>query len=230
MQKSKEQFVSRIRLFWFTSKPPVMWADRKTCCLREWDGTCPLPVFHRCVSSRCTERLPTYALRTGLWGGSFHVHSPLPSNTNKAWSFLHLPFQIVPTHHSSPYPCLSVQYFPDSALPTHQHKVSPLSLYSFPPFSNLGHFFYLDTLVNSRLRDVLAIFLTPSLLFCLQEAKVVWEIKSSMQLGKLFTAVGIKVTAILANPKRKPSRRQQNPLKISKQVLDFDAKKPHHFS
>lgn len=34
------------------------------------------------------------------------------------------------------------------------------------------------------------------------------QIKSGMQLGKLFISVSIKVTGILADPKMKPSRRQ----------------------
>lgn len=84
IQKSSEWFISRIsRLFWFTSEPPVMWAGGRTCWLREQDDTSPLPVFHRSVSGRCTVRLLTCALWTGLWRGSFPVHSLPSSNTHK---------------------------------------------------------------------------------------------------------------------------------------------------
>jgi len=90
----------------------------------------------------------------------------------------------------------------------HQHKVSPLSLSSFPPIPNLGHVSYSETPVNSGLGGLLTSSLTPALLFCLHEAEVAWEINSSKQLGKLFSSVGIKLTTILADPKIKPSRKQ----------------------
>lgn len=109
-------------------------------------------------------RLLTYTLKTGLWGGSFPVCSPLPSNT-KLGHFRTFPFTLFQPPTCRLYPCLSVQYFPVSVLPIHQHKVSPLSLSLFPPFPNLGYFFYLDTLVNltQRCTDHLSYFF-PALL------------------------------------------------------------------
>lgn len=67
---------------WFTSEPPVMRVGGRSCWLREQD-TSPLPVFHRCVSGRYTGRLLTCVLWTGLWRGSFPVHSLTSSNTHR---------------------------------------------------------------------------------------------------------------------------------------------------
>lgn len=90
---------------------------------------------------------------------------------------------------------------PSSYLSQLSSTVLPLSLSSFSPFPNLDHICYSGTPVTSGLGGS-----THFLHLCSSASKK--QIKSSMQLGKLFIRVGIKVTGISGDPKMKPSRRQ----------------------
>lgn len=121
--------ISPLRLFWFTSEPPVTWADGRTYQLRKQDETSPLPVFHKCVSSRCTVGLLTCALWTRLWRGSFPVHSPAPSThkQHRAWPFFSHP---LPNCSSPPLQPLSQSQC--SVIPCLTSPDSPAQ--SFTPF------------------------------------------------------------------------------------------------
>lgn len=203
MQKNGKRVINRVRLSWFTCELHYRsWG--RTCWLREQGETSPLPVFHSCISSRCTVRPLTCALWTGLWRGSCtFLFVPHFNTNNRAWPFLHLLFKIVPIHHSNFFPRLQCLVIPHLTCPN-----SPALFYPFPcphflPFQILSIYAIQAPLSAQDWR----VYWPPSLLHPSSSA-CKKQIKSSTQLGKLFISVSIKVTGILADPKMKPNRRQ----------------------